>query len=1492
MVTKGIIISIDFNGNTCQVRIPLFEAAGNDPIIGTAVVSNTPGSYNGYKVGDVVLVAFEDGKMETPVVIGKLYLGAEKEKADPRGSLNTESLVAAKTAAVPADTKLTTDTDKNLPNTMNPYANLSSIANNLNKLNTDVNYLDVFTNNQFSSVITDVNKQGDELRSEIKQTAENIENKVVHKHQDGSQDALGWNLDEKEWKINAQDTVTDENGETKVKDINIVTIDRNGMSIAGDLKLSGYPRNITVRYAQNDSDEHYPDLYKGEEINPKWKTETPARVDGQYIWQWTHTESFSFDGDKWTEQDDDKVVCITGAVGSTGEPATIYWAKLSTAVHTGKNQKSDIEIIPYAKTGSSPEAIDTTAYFKYSLDNGTNWNSKNWTLLQDNKIVISASSIEANNIIVKLAHAYTDPNDSTKLTYSEYEIETITYSPLNTPIIDLTNDTDVIKYKPDGNKITADVLSTAQVYLGGSPEAADYDWAVTSGNATISKSEDKKTITVTEITSDKAIITCTATTTNFKDENGNAVQISKDFVVSREVVVASYWLSFSPVHTGNLQQTDIEVKALAKIGNDNESKDTNAYFRYSWDNGANWIHEDWTKPTNATLIIPKADIQNNNLRVQATHDKNGTPYEDETITYSPLNTPILDLTNDSDAIAYDGNTILGNSVSSTAVVYLNGSTISGCTFAWTATNCTISGATDSSTVTVSAIDDDKSEGTATCKVTLIPNYQDIKLVKVFTVAKQYKGNPGANGPTPTSSTTYYIYSADTPSLDDPKWETDPANLDKPNGGYFCWTKTVTTYSDGKTITDGPNKDAAFALAQGKSTNYYSPTAPSVNIQKGDCWFDTSIAGKETLKQWDGSAWQDIGGELVANKVTANYINALDITAKKITVLDGTNPVFIANTVDPASGSYDVNIGGFSVDSSTLLNGTFGADKSVLVSTGYKNKSSIGGSKVGEEKEWAFVAGNKFGVTTTGELFASSITISGYATNKALEDATNDAKSHADNVANDAKSYADTAANNAKSYADTAASEAESNAISTIEGKGYQTETGVTTITEKTIKTTNVIAENLQVKKLLVKDSNENVLLDAGASNQHTVQIGGFTVGTSALEAGTSGTSNYVKLGTDGIKLGTNFSIDSAGAIWSTSGTIGGFTVDSNRLYAGTPGLSSGIELSSVGLIAYRSNNQGIDSSYAVSKITVTKATNILTVYIRTEGEFDCDYTMISNPNASSYPKDYSDNNVKAYTLVSQNSSSTLAGYTKVEYSDLKQGDHIYIVYRKDISEADGADTGYLLIPETADVSISNVDANDTKYYFVRDSAFDINGASITVGANFSVVGSNAYLESSDKRMPTSAVYSRTHRIDDCAMGFKDSSGSYSWVEFKPNGYYTYSASNSTDAVITGKISYTNLKKICWLNTYLGQQQYTGSRATCPQIIVLEASITRASYTTYDLSTYGINEIIGAQITEKRTTAKSDWDRQWFVVDDETKTKITIYNNSTETKTFSVLVIAI
>lgn len=147
--------------------------------------------------------------------------------------------------------------------------------------------------------------------------------------------------------------------------------------------------------------------------------------------------------------------------------------------------------------------------------------------------------------------------------------------------------------------------------------------------------------------------------------------------------------------------------------------------------------------------------------------------------------------------------------------------------------------------------------------------------------------------------------------------------------------------------------------------------------------------------------------------------------------------------------------------------------------------------------------------------------------------------------------------------------------------------------------------------------------------------------------------------------------------------------------------------------------------------------------------------------------------------------------------------------------------------------------------------------------------------STDPRMPTYAIFSRTQRIDNCIMGFKSNSyGENFWAEFRPEGYCTFMSSDRDDAIMTGKIPYLFLKDVCWLHSPLGSS-YEGSTATCPQIIVFNYTVAKSSYSTIDLDVYGINEIIGASLTEKDTPSTGS-NNQWFSID---KKKITIHNTT-------------
>lgn len=84
-------------------------------------------------------------------------------------------------------------------------------------------------------------------------------------------------------------------------------------------------------------------------------------------------------------------------------------------------------------------------------------------------------------------------------------------------------------------------------------------------------------------------------------------------------------------------------------------------------------------------------------------------------------------------------------------------------------------------------------------------------------------------------------------------------------------------------------------------------------------------------------------------------------------------VYLNGTIISNSGT----IGGFNITTNALTNGTWGTDKSVLMSTGTTENKAVGGSSA--INGWCFTAGSKFGVTTSGDLYASNANISGKVT---------------------------------------------------------------------------------------------------------------------------------------------------------------------------------------------------------------------------------------------------------------------------------------------------------------------------------------------------------------------------------------------------------------------------------------------------------------------------------------------------------------------------------
>lgn len=113
------------------------------------------------------------------------------------------------------------------------------------------------------------------------------------------------------------------------------------------------------------------------------------------------------------------------------------------------------------------------------------------------------------------------------------------------------------------------------------------------------------------------------------------------------------------------------------------------------------------------------------------------------------------------------------------------------------------------------------------------------------------------------------------------------------------------------------------------------------------------------------------------------------------------------------------------------------------------------------------------------------------------------------------------------------------------------------------------------------------------------------------------------------------------------------------------------------------SNKGVDSTAAICYIDIF-GYDTFRLYVRSYAESSYDYVMVSQLDQT-INNDTSSTNVslvKAHTSGKQNAGTSLSYYTLVEFTNIDDGKHrITIVYRKDGSQNEGDDSGYLLIPK-------------------------------------------------------------------------------------------------------------------------------------------------------------------------------------------------------------------
>lgn len=86
MLTRGYVVDVDYNSAKLKVRIPILNSVATDKNctpddqLMKASYLEIPGVNVQYKVGDVVVIGFENNQLGSPIVLGHLKLSEGSTK--------------------------------------------------------------------------------------------------------------------------------------------------------------------------------------------------------------------------------------------------------------------------------------------------------------------------------------------------------------------------------------------------------------------------------------------------------------------------------------------------------------------------------------------------------------------------------------------------------------------------------------------------------------------------------------------------------------------------------------------------------------------------------------------------------------------------------------------------------------------------------------------------------------------------------------------------------------------------------------------------------------------------------------------------------------------------------------------------------------------------------------------------------------------------------------------------------------------------------------------------------------------------------------------------------------------------------------------------------------------------------------------------------------------------------------------------------------------